>query len=151
MNTDYHIDIFDTFGIPDDKFMRFMRTATLGDSDVVLLCYSCVDENSLTSLENIYIPELSTFENKPPFMLIGTKLDLSESNPNYIPCEEASAFGNRFGAVARYECSALEYGRSNGARGGVDTVFNRAMQLAVTLKEWRTASSNTTCFLCSIV
>ena len=59
-------------------------------------------------------------------MLVGTKLDLAEKNPEaYVPESEARKLCKKFKAAASLQCSALQY-HSEGINN-VDKVFKTAI------------------------
>lgn len=69
------VDIFDTAGHED--FQR-VRPISYNKADVIIICFSLVDKNSLTNACTTWYREVRQLGPKCPIILVGTKLDLRE-------------------------------------------------------------------------
>jgi small GTP-binding protein len=69
------IDIFDTAG--HDDFQR-VRPISYNKADVIIICFSLVDKDSLTNACTKWYKEVRLFGPKCPIILVGTKLDLRD-------------------------------------------------------------------------
>jgi len=69
------IDIYDTAG--HDDFKR-VRPISYNKADIIIICFSLVDKDSLTNACTKWHKEVRSFGPKCPIILVGTKLDLRE-------------------------------------------------------------------------
>lgn len=69
------VDIFDTAGHED--FQR-VRPISYNKADVIIICFSLVDKDSLTNACTKWYREVRQLGPKCPMILVGTKLDLRE-------------------------------------------------------------------------
>ena len=69
------LEIFDTAGHED--FQR-MRPISYNKADVIIICFSLVDRDSLTNAYTKWFKEVRTLGPKCPIILCGTKMDLRE-------------------------------------------------------------------------
>ena len=76
-----HLTLWDTAGQEGyDK----MRPLSYPDTDVFLVCFSLVNDGSLTNVERRWVPELrhpSSRWGKVPLLLVGLKKDLRDQMP----------------------------------------------------------------------
>jgi Ras homolog gene family, member A len=122
--------LWDTAGQEDyDR----LRPLSYPDTDVVLVCFSIDEPNSLDNVLERWHPELLHFLPSVPRLLVGLKADLRdkvEHTPaSLVPQGEAEAVAVKIGASGGYlECSAL-------TKENVDYVFEKALGLTINIKE----------------
>ena len=96
------------------------RSLAYPDKDVVLLCFSLHDADSLTHVERTWIQELRHHCPGVPVLLVGLQKDgaakVSSKNAEHVAC--------KIGAADYVECSAR-------TDKGVDNVFLAAANLSV--------------------
>ena len=79
-NRTYQLGLWDTAGQGDyDR----LRPLSYPDTDVFLVCFSCVSENSLNSVTSKWIPELRHYAPGTPIVLVRTKGDLLRDGHQY--------------------------------------------------------------------
>ncbi|CAL8077788.1 unnamed protein product [Orchesella dallaii] len=130
--------LWDTFG-DHEKDRRF----AYGRSDVILLCFSLGNRNSLLHCKSMWFPEIRRFCPETPVILVGCKNDLRFlcRDPTYLAycrpspfirptreCdlvmpEQARAMAKELG-ISYYESSVLTY-------HGVNNVFENAIRAAL--------------------
>ncbi|KAL9641952.1 hypothetical protein ABK040_004009 [Willaertia magna] len=112
----YNINIWDTAG--QSEYDR-LRTLSYYSTDILLLCFSVVDEWSFEHIVETWITEIQHYCPEKPFILCGTKIDLRENKKlsfhlgmcNFAPfCkEEGEALAKKVGAIAYVETSSFEH------------------------------------------
>ncbi|KAJ3615991.1 hypothetical protein Zmor_012138 [Zophobas morio] len=128
----YTLGLFDTAGQEDyDK----LRPLSYPQTDVFLICFSVVIPSSFANIKEKWVPEISHYFSKvPPFLLVGTQVDLRE-NPSFVenmaknrerPIEtsEGERLAKELKAVKYVECSA--YTQRN-----LKTVFDETILAAL--------------------
>ena len=110
------------------------RLRTYTDADVVLVCFSLLDANSLQNVKCKWIPELRKHCRRIPFVLVGTKSDLrndsrisSDGISNTVNIEEVLSMADEVKAEEYVECSAL-------TQEGLSEVFEEAVRVALIRK-----------------
>jgi Ras homolog gene family, member A len=121
-NTHVELALWDTAGQED--FDR-LRSLCYPDSDVILICYSIDNRDSLENVVEKWYPDVVHYTGhlKVPFLLVGTKRDLRMTGAAEVRYEEGEAVARRIGARGYVECSALTKDR-------VNDVFQVATRLA---------------------
>jgi GTPase SAR1 family protein len=97
--------------------------------DVVLICFAVDNQDSLSNVEEKWIPELEREmgklnENMPIVVLVGNKGDLADNSPEWNAWREsANELAKRIGAYndVYYECSAM-------MDEGVNIIFEDAVR-----------------------
>lgn len=85
-----------------------IRPLSYPNTDVFMLCFSIVSQNSFANVSNRWAPELFHHAPHVPVVLIGTKSDLrNDSKHNCIPLLDCEALATQIGAEGYFECSAL--------------------------------------------
>uniref|UniRef100_A0A8C9PCG1 Rho-related BTB domain-containing protein 2 n=1 Tax=Spermophilus dauricus TaxID=99837 RepID=A0A8C9PCG1_SPEDA len=141
--------LWDTFG-DHHKDRRF----AYGRSDVVVLCFSIANPNSLHHVKTMWYPEIKHFCPRAPVILVGCQLDLRYADleavnrarrplarpikPNEIlPPEKGREVAKELG-IPYYETSVV-------AQFGIKDVFDNAIRAALIsrrhLQFWSTSSS----------
>jgi Ras-related C3 botulinum toxin substrate 1 len=118
------LNLWDTAGMEDYEKLRVLAYTK---TDVFLLCFSIINEDSFHNVKDIWITELRKYEPKTPVILVGTKNDLREENRKGYYYSKLTTFRQganlaaQIGAVKYLECSAL-------TEEGVEAVFDEAIR-----------------------
>ena len=125
------LGLWDTAG--QDDYDR-LRPLSYPDTDVFLLCFSVVNPNSFANVADKWAPEIEHHCPGVPKILVGTKLDLRDSeadierlkakNKSPITPQQGEAMRKRLGAVAYMECSAL-------TQAGLKDIFDEAIRIVL--------------------
>ena len=125
------LGLWDTAG--QDDYDR-LRPLSYPDTDVFLLCFSVVNPNSFANVADKWAPEIEHHCPGVPKILVGTKLDLRDSetdverlkakNKSPITQQQGEAMRKRLGAVAYMECSAL-------TQAGLKDIFDEAIRIVL--------------------
>jgi len=117
------------------------------DTDVVLVCFSISNPDSLGNVVDKWLPEVSHFCPKVPIILVGTKKDLrtdasviedlAPTKQKPVSTEQAQQVATLIQAHAYLECSSR-------TREGIREVFETASLAALRKHKART-SSRTKC------
>ncbi|RNA13311.1 Ras-like GTP-binding [Brachionus plicatilis] len=108
--------LWDTAG--QEEYER-LRPLSYPDSNVVLVCYSIDNRDSLENIYDKWCPEIKYYCPKIPIILVGNKKDLRLELKRSIDTEEGVKMAEKIGAYGFYECSAK-------TREGVRDVFETA-------------------------
>merc|ERR1711936_378972 len=123
--------LWDTAGQEDyDR----LRPLSYPDTDVILMCFSIDQPDSLENIPEKWVPEVKHFCPNVPIVLVGNKKDL-RNDPNTIKelakqkqqpvsYSEGEQMASRIGAKSYLECSAL-------TKEGVREVFEAATKAAL--------------------
>ena len=118
------LNLWDT---PGQEEYTQLRPLTYLDTDVFLLCFSVVDEQSLMNIKEMWIPEVMEHRPGVPVILVGNKADLHKSAEVAVLTsteEEAGQLAREVGALKYLECSAL-------TQEGLKNVFDEAIRAGV--------------------
>uniref|UniRef100_A0A8C3AZM9 Rho-related GTP-binding protein RhoH n=1 Tax=Cyclopterus lumpus TaxID=8103 RepID=A0A8C3AZM9_CYCLU len=118
------LGLWDTAG--NDNF-RQIRPRSYQQADVVLVCYSVANPNSLASVHNKWIAEVREYLPKVPVLIVATKTDLREAGAHRGSCISAAEgrhLAHEVHAKGYLECSSL-------GNRGVQQVFEYAVRTAV--------------------
>jgi len=118
--------LWDTAGQEDyDR----LRPLSYPEANVLLVCFSISNPDSLRNVVDTWVPEVSHFCPRVPVILVGTKKDLrndpatrqelSLTNQKPVSTEEGQQVASHICAYAYHECSAK-------TREGVRNVFEAA-------------------------
>ena len=104
-NTPVQLALWDTAGQED--FDR-LRPLCYPDSDVILICFSLDNYDSLENVVEKWQPEVLQYtgHHKVPYNLVGTKRDLRGRRGEGVSYLEGEAIARRIGARGYIECSA---------------------------------------------
>jgi small GTP-binding protein len=130
-NRPYSIGLWDTAGQEDyDR----LRPLSYPQTDVFIVCYSVLSRSSLNNVRNKWIPELLSYQEGTPIILVGTKADLrtdadtiaqlQEKGITMVTAEEAESCRKEIKATSAVECSAL-------TQEGLKEVFEEAIRAAM--------------------
>jgi len=124
--------LWDTAGQEDyDR----LRPLSYPDTDVILMCFSIDQPDSLENIPEKWVPEVKHFCPNVPIVLVGNKKDLR--NDDYtirdlqrnkqqpVSYGEGEQMASRIGAKAYLECSALT---KEGVRGVFEAATRAALQ-----------------------
>ena len=126
--------LWDTAGQEDyDR----LRPLSYPDTDVLLICYSIVEPDTLENVPEKWVPEVRHFCPGVQFILVGCKSDartvqsfiteLANKGQKPVPNGDAQNVADKIGAFDYLECSAKE-------KNGVHEVFHTATKAAMTKK-----------------
>ncbi|PWA28687.1 hypothetical protein CCH79_00014813, partial [Gambusia affinis] len=125
--TKMQLALWDTAGQEDyDR----LRPLSYPDSDVVLLCFSVVNRDSLANVKEKWIPEVRHFCPYVPIVLVGNKTDLRNDKYEVINHEDGINMSNQIAAYSYQECSAKN-------NEGVREVFDTAAKAALSYNSRR--------------
>ncbi|XP_060567607.1 transforming protein RhoA-like [Ruditapes philippinarum] len=123
--------LWDTAG--QDDYDR-LRPLSYPETDVILMCFSVDNVDSLENISEKWAPEVKHFCPNVPIVLVGTKndlrtdeatrLELAKTKQEVVKVEDGRAMAARIGAFSYLECSA----RTN---DGVREVFEEATRAAL--------------------
>lgn len=117
--------LWDTAGQEDyDR----LRPLSYPDTDVVLMCYSIDNRDSLQNIEQRWHTEVKSYCPGVPIILVGLKKDLKKHVSKPVSHEEGETMAAKIGAKGFVECSAKENWQ-------VDTVFEQATEAAMVGKK----------------
>ncbi|KAM9792999.1 rho-related GTP-binding protein RhoH [Neosynchiropus ocellatus] len=118
------LGLWDTAG--HDSF-RPIRPRSYQQADVVLICYSVVNQNSFANIQNKWVPEVRQHLPQVPVLIVATQTDLRESPAHRGRCispAEGRHVAQEVRAKGYLECSSL-------GNRGVQQVFEHAVRTAV--------------------
>ncbi|XP_051542216.1 rho-related BTB domain-containing protein 2-like isoform X2 [Myxocyprinus asiaticus] len=127
--------LWDTFG-DHHKDRRF----AYGRSDVVVLCFSIANPNSLFHVKTMWYPEIKHFCPRAPVILVGCQLDLRYADleavnrarrPLARPIKANEILPPEKGREVAKELGVLYYETSVVAQFGVKDVFDNAIRAAL--------------------
>ncbi|XP_043826402.1 transforming protein RhoA-like isoform X2 [Dromiciops gliroides] len=111
-----------------------LRPLSYPDTDVVLMCFSIENPDSLENIREKWTPEVKHFCPNVPIILVGSKKDLrndehtrrelAKMKQEPVKPEEGRDMANQIGAFAYMECSAK-------TKDGVRAVFEMATRAAL--------------------
>ena len=102
-----------------------LRPLSYPGSDIVLICFSLVDEESLANTRDKWLPEVQDHLSDVTIFLVGLKADLRDEMPNdAVSTERGEALVGDLGATQYWEVSAK-------AHMNVDELFNAAVDVVL--------------------
>jgi len=127
--------LWDTAGQEDyDR----LRPLSYPDTNVVLMCFSVDQPDSLENISEKWNPEVTHFCSGVPKLVVGLKLDLrkdpktieelKKTNQSPVTKAQGEAMANQVGAYMYVECSAK-------TREGVQEVFEHATRASLSFKK----------------
>lgn len=131
-----HLDIWDTAGQED--YSRLLPLSFPG-TDCFLIMFSIASRTSFKNVKSNWILQLNHHCPDTPIVLVGTKADLSDNNPNAITKEEGDQLAKEINAVGYIPCSAI-------TQDGLKDVFQLAVTEALKKKE-KKPTTNPCCIL----
>ncbi|XP_077978787.1 uncharacterized protein LOC144434207 [Glandiceps talaboti] len=121
----YTLKLYDTAGQED--YVR-LRPLSYPQTDVFLVCFSVASPSSFENVRNKWVPEITRYCPKTPFLLVGTNTDLRDDPSTLaeltISTDEGVALARDIHAMKYVECSAR-------TMNGVKNVFEEAAMTAV--------------------
>ncbi|XP_067324567.1 rho-related BTB domain-containing protein 2-like [Anolis sagrei] len=127
--------LWDTFG-DHHKDRRF----AYGRSDVVVLCFSLANPNSLKHVKTMWYPEIKHFCPRTPIVLVGCQLDLRYADleavnrarrPLAKPIKPSDILPPEYGHEVAKELGIPYYETSVVAQFGIKDVFDNAIRAAL--------------------
>ena len=125
------------------------RIASIKRADVLIVCYASDKMSSLEEVEKTWLSERTQVENCSPFVLVGTRQDLSSSSPNSVSLKVARKIGNKYGAHDVLECSSHWYNTGSEEKHNVQAVFDAAIKCYLKVNNYPQKNKNTC--LCVII
>lgn len=119
-----NLGLWDTAG--NDNFTQ-IRPRSYLQADVVLICYSVANPNSLASVQHKWITEIREHLPKVPVLVVATQTDLREMGAHRGNCiipADGRRVAHEIHAKGYLECSSL-------SNRGVQQVFEYAVRTAV--------------------
>uniref|UniRef100_A0A3Q3IUT0 Rho-related GTP-binding protein RhoH n=1 Tax=Monopterus albus TaxID=43700 RepID=A0A3Q3IUT0_MONAL len=119
-----NLGLWDTAG--NDNF-RQIRPRSYQQADIVLICYSVANPNSLANIQHKWIAEVRQNLPRVPVLVVATQTDLREVGTyrsNCIAAVEGKRVAHEIRAKGYLECSSLN-------NRGVQQVFEYAVRTAV--------------------
>lgn len=131
------LSLWDTAG--QEEYDR-LRVLSYPYTDVILMCFSVDNPDSLENINQKWVPEIRNYCPKVPIILVGNKRDLRNdakvvnnlARQKQLPVKPAEGreIMEKIGAVAYLECSAK-------SREGVRQIFEAASKAALLNKKRR--------------
>jgi len=129
---DVSLALYDTAG--QEEFDQ-LRTLSYPGSDIVFICFSLVDEESLLNTRDKWLPEVQDNLSDVTIFLVGLKADLRDEMPDSaVPTEKGEGLVGDLGATQYWEVSAK-------ARTNVDELFNAAVDVVLQKKKGSQANN----------
>ncbi|XP_072319060.1 rho-related GTP-binding protein RhoH [Eucyclogobius newberryi] len=125
-----NLGLWDTAGAEN---FRHIRPRSYQQADVVLICYSVANPNSLASVLHKWIVEIREYLPRVPVLVVATQTDLREMGAhrgNCIMPTEGKQVAHDIHAKGYLECSSL-------CNRGVQQVFECAVRTAVNMAKRR--------------
>ena len=129
------LELWDTTG--QESYDR-LRPLSYPDTDVILMCFSIDNPDSLANISEIWAPEVRLFCPNVPIILVGNNKDLrndeyikrklSKTKQKPVTSDEGSSMCDRIEAYAYLECSVK-------TREGVRDVFETAAKAVLKKKK----------------
>eukprot|EP00924_Labyrinthula_sp_SR-Ha-C_P003324 snap_masked-scaffold_15-processed-gene-6.0-mRNA-1 protein AED:0.08 eAED:0.16 QI:0/-1/0/1/-1/1/1/0/197 len=123
------LSVYDTAGQEDFKGIRALAYSQV---DVVMVCYDCSNSTSFNNVKTLWVQESRNHNKEAPLVLVGTKKDLVESDPNnpyYVKPADAALLAKELDLKGSAQCSALKM-----ERGNVKQVFQMAIKAGLVAK-----------------
>ncbi|CAF0940881.1 unnamed protein product [Brachionus calyciflorus] len=140
--TDIEIDgikielvLWDTAG--QEEYER-LRPLSYPDSNVILVCYSIDNHDSLENIADKWSPEIKYYCPKIPIILVGNKKDLRNEMKRTVSTEEGARMADRIGAHYFFECSSK-------TREGVRSVFEAAARASLIYSKKKKSKGKCSC------
>eukprot|EP00727_Mastigamoeba_balamuthi_P002082 m51a1_g11871 putative rho gtpase (194) ;mRNA; f:541131-542034 len=122
--TNVSLELIDTAGQEDYDRLRPLSYA---NADVLLVCFSTADRESLDHVESKWVTEVRHFCPDVPFILVGLKTDLRDSVSDGVGTETAEQVAMRSGAAFYREASAR-------TRAGLEDTFYAAIDAVLDMR-----------------
>lgn len=99
--------------------------SSIATSDIFIVCFSLVDDDSMDSVLNFWIPKIRAIAKHSPIILAGTQSDLRQGGQSgHIATAEGRALAKSIGADTYVECSAK-------SGSGVQETFQSAVMASI--------------------
>lgn len=110
----YNLELFDTAGQEEWEQLRRMMYA---NTDVFLVCYSCMQPSSFANVEKKWIDDVRTHDPSSLVILVALCIDLRTTNnpnssnelitPTMITTQQGAELARRLNCQAFIECSSM--------------------------------------------
>jgi len=101
-----------------------LRQIAYKHQDIIMVCFSLVNRQSLHNAINNWIPEVRRNLPNVPILLVGTKVDLRKDDPSSVQYDEGLGLAQQSEVVKYLEMSALTC-------KGFKKAFDEAIRLAI--------------------
>nr|XP_022334152.1 rac-like GTP-binding protein ARAC7 [Crassostrea virginica] len=99
--------------------------SSISTSDIFIVCFSLVDDDSMNSVLSFWIPKIRAIAKHSPVVLVGTQSDLRDAgHSGHIPQSEGRALAKSVRAEVYVECSAK-------SGSGVQDAFHSAVTASI--------------------
>jgi small GTP-binding protein len=123
------LHLWDTAG--QEEYDR-LRPLSYPRSDVILLCFSTISQVSFESVKSKWFPEVNHYIPGVPYILVGTKIDLRESNTadqhtgkvNPVTAEQAQALCKETNCIKYMEICSKD---GRGIQEVLDEAINQVL------------------------
>ena len=121
-----NLSLWDTAG--QEEFDK-LRPLSYPGSDIVCICFSLVDEQSLQNTREKWLPEVQDNIAGVPIFLVGLKADLRDEMPDVaVTTDKGEALVTELGATQYWEVSAKTHTH-------VDELFFAAVDVVLTKRK----------------
>ena len=128
-----NLALYDTAG--QEEFDK-LRPLSYPGSDIVFICFSLVDEESLMNTRDKWLPEVMDHLSNVAIFLVGLKADLRDEMPeNSVSTERGEALVSELGATQYWEVSAKTHTH-------VDELFNAAVDVVLSKRKGESAAAS---------
>ncbi|XP_062568644.1 rho-related GTP-binding protein RhoJ-like [Saccostrea cucullata] len=114
----YRLNVSDIAGEHEDL-------SSLTTPDTYIVCFSLVDDDSMDSVLNFWVPKIKALGKHVPVVLVGTQEDLRKNgHSGHISTTEGLTLARTIGADVYVECSAK-------SGTGVQEIFHSAVMASI--------------------
>ena len=99
----FKLTLLDTSGDQDKSEVRKMAYQ---GCDAIVLCFDLTEKSSFESIEQRWLPELSTLPLSTPIYIAGCKKDAAKADKPAVSDKQVQELAEKVGAAAYIECSA---------------------------------------------
>ncbi|KAM0674052.1 hypothetical protein GVAV_002570 [Gurleya vavrai] len=128
--------IWDTSG---QESYSAVRTIAYSDTEIVIMCYSVEDKNSLEALKTTWVPEIKNYCPSAEIILVALKCDLRDGSDNFVSTKQGEEVKEEVDAKSFVECSAIR-------NFNIDLIFTESAKII--LKKRQNVYGNKKWYFC---